>query len=286
MPENFNRRNFLKTGILSVAGAVCAKTSFPAHFGGYEKIKNIGLQLYTVRKELERDFSGTLAKIAAIGYREVEFAGYFNNSPEAVKNALEINNLTAPSAHISLGAIRENLSETIKTAQVIGHKYLICGNLPSAERISLDNYKKIAALFNSAGEICRKNGIQFGYHNHDFEFQAIDGKIPYDVLLAETDSNLVKMELDLYWIAKAGRNPLKYFRDFPNRFMLLHAKDMDNSPKKNFTEVGRGVINFREIFAEAKKAGVKHYFVEQDQTAASPFESIGISYDYLRKLNF
>lgn len=286
MSEDFNRRDFLKIGILSVGGAFGAKNVYSSGFAVKENLSKIGLQLYTVRKELEQNFAATLEKIAAIGFKEVEFAGYFNNEPRRVKVVLDKNSLTAPSAHISLKDIHENFNKTIEAAQVIGHKYLICGNLPAEERKSLDNYKKVAALFNSAGETCRKNGMQFGYHNHDFEFQPIDGKIPYDILLAETDKNLVKMELDLYWMAKAGQNSLEYFRKYPQRFSLLHVKDMDNTPKRDFTEVGRGVINFKEILAQAKKAGVKHYFVEQDRTSGSPFESIKISYEFLHKLNF
>lgn len=283
MFDKFDRRSFLKT-LIPVAFA--AKNSYSTMLAEREKLSKIGLQLYTVRKELEKDFAGTLVKVAAIGYKEVEFAGYFNNSPKDIKALLSENKLTAPSAHISLDDIRKNLDKTVESAQTIEHKYLICGYLQAEERKTLDDYKKLAALFNRAGEKCVKAGIKFGYHNHDFEFRAIDNQIPYDVLLKETDAKLVKMELDLYWIAKAGRDPLRYFAENPNRFALVHVKDMDATPKKDFTEVGRGVINFREIFAQAKKAGVKHYFVEQDETPASPFESIKTSYDFLSKLNF
>lgn len=286
MLDKSDRRDFLKTSLQLFSGAFLIKTANSMNLEATEKLSNVGLQLYTVRKELEKDFAGTIAKVAAIGFKEVEFAGYFNNSAKDIKAVLEKYNLAAPSAHISPQDIRENLSQTVESAAVIGHKYLICGYLPAEERKSLDDYKKLAGLFNNAGEICKKNGIQFGYHNHDFEFMTLDSEIPYDVLLARTDANLVKMELDLYWIAKANRNPLQYFKENPNRFALLHVKDMDKTPKRNFTEVGRGVINFGEIFKEAKKSGVKHYFIEQDETAQSPFESIKISFDYLKQLNF
>lgn len=286
MFDKFNRRDFLKTLIPAFSLAFAAENAFSINSAGREKLSKIGLQLYTVRKELEKDFAGTLAKVAAIGYREVEFAGYFTQSPKDAKKILDTNDLAAPSAHISLRDIRENLDKAIEAASITGHKYLICGYLPAEERKAPDDYKKLAALFNTAGEKCQKAGIKFGYHNHDFEFVAIESVIPYDVLLKETDASLVKMELDLYWIAKAGRDPLKYFAENPNRFDLLHVKDMDATPKKDFTEVGRGVINFAEIFAQAKKAGIKHYFVEQDKTPASPFDSIQISYDYLTKADF
>jgi sugar phosphate isomerase/epimerase len=283
MSDRPNRRSFLKT-VIPIA--CMAGNAYSANFAEREKLSKIGLQLYTVRKELGKDFAGTLRKVAAIGYKEVEFAGYFNNSPKDIKTFLKANSLGAPSAHISLKDIRENLDKTIESASIINHKYLICGYLSAEDRKSLDDYKNLSALFNRAGEKCKRAGIQFGYHNHDFEFAMTDDASPYDVLLKETDANLVKMELDLYWIAKAGRDPLKYFAENPNRFALLHVKDMDATPKKDFTEVGRGVINFREVFAQAKKAGIKHYFVEQDETPASPFESIKTSYDFLKNLNF
>lgn len=286
MSDKFDRRSFFKVLAPAFSIACAAKNAYSTKFAEREKLSKIGLQLCTVRKELERDFAQTLAQVAMIGYKEVEFAGYFNNSPNEIKKLLAANNLSAPSAHISLKNIRENLGAALESALIIGHKYLICGHLPAEERKTVDDYKKLAELFNHAGEKCKRNGIQFGYHNHDFEFSAVDNAIPYDVLLKETDANLVKMELDLYWIAKAERNPLEYFAKNPKRFALLHVKDMDATPKKNFTEVGRGVINFREIFTQAKKAGIKHHFVEQDKTPASPFESAKISYDFLRNLNF
>ena len=137
-----------------------------------------------------------------------------------------------------------------------------------------------------AGEDCKKAGIQFGYHNHDFEFAAMEGQMPFDYLLKQTDPKLVKIELDLYWITKARQQPEKYFAMYPGRFELFHVKDMDNTPKEFFAEVGRGLIDFKSIFQQSKKAGVKHYFVEQDETPGSPFDSIKISYDYLSKLKF
>jgi sugar phosphate isomerase/epimerase len=250
------------------------------------KLSRIGLQLYTVRRELEKDFEGTLAKVAALGFSEVEFAGYFNHTPQQVKSVLARNNLSAPSAHISTSALRADLQPTIDAASTIGHQYIICAYLSAEERKSLDDYKRFIDLFNSAGERFKKASLQFGYHNHDFEFVPIDGKIPYDMILAGTDQKIVKMEMDLYWITKAGQSPLKYFSSHPGRFPLVHVKDMDATPKRFFTEVGRGVIDFKQIFENADKAGIKHYFVEQDETPGSPFSSIKTSIDYLKQLEF
>ena len=176
------------------------------------------------------------------------------------------------------------MQEEIEAAQAIGHQYLVCGYLPAEERGSLDDYKKLVELLNRTGERLKKVGIQFGYHNHDFEFTSMEGRLPYDVILAGTDPRLVKMELDLYWITKAGQNPLKYFSAYAGRFPLVHVKDMDATPRHFFTEVGQGTIDFKKILAAARMAGVKHYLVEQDETPASPFSSLKLSIDYLNRL--
>ena len=281
-----NRRRFLKTAAgASFGGFWVAQTGFSRNFVK-NKMKAIGLQLYTVRNQMEKDFDGTLAKVASTGFKEVEFAGYYNRTPQQVKSVLSANGLTSPSAHVSLKALSDDWQKTVETAAAIGHQYLICAYLVPEERKSLDDYKRHADTFNRAGEACKKAGIQFGYHNHDFEFPALDGSVPFDLLLQKTDAKLVKIELDLYWIIKAKQDPLKYFAAHPGRFPLLHVKDMDNTPKQFFTEVGRGVIDFKPIFAQSGKAGVKHYFVEQDQCPGSPLDSIKVSFDYLSKLEF
>lgn len=277
-----NRRRFLK----SAAGGAFAGLCLPQMSFAMEKVSAIGLQLYTVRKDMEKDFEGTIAKVAAIGFKELEFAGYYNRTPEQVKTVLSANGLKAPSAHAVLKTLTENLEKTVADSVAIGHRYLICSYLFPQERKSLDDYKRYVDVFNRAGEVCKKAGIQFGYHNHDFEFVPMDGVVPYDLLLEKCDANLVKMELDLYWITKAKQDPLKYFAAHPGRFVLFHVKDMDNTPRQFFTEVGRGVIDFKRIFAQGKKAGVKHYFVEQDECPGPPLESASASFDYLKKLEF
>jgi len=140
-------------------------------------------------------------------------------------------------------------------------------------------------MLNKAGEACSKSKIQFGYHSHNFEFPPIDGIVPYDLILQNTDKNLVKMEADLFWITKAGVDPVDYFKKYPGRFPLWHVKDME-SGSEQFAEVGRGIINFDRLFAERKTAGLEHWFVEQDQTSREPFESLAMSRDYILQKNY
>jgi sugar phosphate isomerase/epimerase len=284
-----NRRRFIQHALSgTLGGMVLTQAGFAGAFQGNRSLGKIGLQLYTVRNEMGKDVEGTLAKVAEIGFKEVEFAGYFNRTPEQIKAALKQNGLSAPSAHVSLAVMKDkaNWQKTLEVSQAIGHKYLILAYLMPNERTSIDDYKRLTELLNSAGADCKKAGIQFGYHNHDFEFQPMGGEMPFDHLLKHTDAKLVKIELDLYWIEKAKQSWEKYYQMYPGRFELLHVKDMDNTPKEFFTEAGRGKIDFKTIFGQSKKAGVKHYFVEQDQTPASPFDSIKVSYDYLSKLKF
>jgi sugar phosphate isomerase/epimerase len=150
------------------------------------------------------------------------------------------------------------------------------------ERTSIAAYKKIAADLNKAGAICKKAGIQLCYHNHDFEFQELEGQIPFDILANETDPGLVKFELDLFWVSKAGKDPIDLFKQYKGRVALWHVKDMDNTPNKNFTEVGSGVIDYARIFKHAKTAGMKHFFVEQDVCPGAPLNSIRKSITYVQ----
>ena len=279
-----DRRTFVKVlgaGTAGVALGCSPKTMNGS--SGSRKLDRIGIQLYTMRNDMEKDFEGTLSKIAGIGYKEVEFAGYFGHSPADVRAILNRLNLTAPSAHGPLSMLTDNWQKTIDDAKVMGHEYLIVAYLNDDQRKSLDDYRRHADLFNSAGETARKSGIKFGYHNHDFEFKPMEGKLPYDLLLERTDPNLVKLEMDLFWITKGGQSPLTYFSRYPGRIELVHVKDMDAS--KNMVDVGKGTINWAQIFAERDKAGIRHFFVEHDNPPV-PFDSAKASYNYLSALTF
>jgi sugar phosphate isomerase/epimerase len=248
-----------------------------------DKLSTIGLQLYTVRSILAQDFQSTLAQVAAIGYREVEFAGYFNRSPADVRAALRSAGLTAPGAHISIQTLRQSWPQTLEAAATIGHRWLIVPSLPGEDRRTLDALKAVADLFNRAGASAREAGLRFGYHNHDAEFLALEGKVPFDVLLEETDPALVEFEMDLFWITRGGGDPLAYFQRFPGRFVMVHVKDMDAQGR--MVDVGQGAIDFKRIFAARRKAGIRHFFVEHDNPP-SPLDSVRTSYQYLRNLEF
>ncbi len=279
-----DRRAFLGTlGAVTLAAAL--PHSLARRAARREGLGKIGLQLYTVRAAMAQDFEGTLARVAQIGYNEVEFAGYFGRSPEAVKAALTSAGLTAPSAHVGFDMLGERWPETLANAGVIGHKYIVVPSLPGDLRRSADGYKRAAETFNRAGQAARAAGIRFAYHNHDVEFAPVDGQIPYDVLLATADPAVVEFEMDLYWVVKGGGDPLAYFTRYPGRFPLVHVKDGGPPPERRMADVGSGVIDFRSIFAHHQQAGIEHYFVEHDQPQ-DQLASIRASYDYLKRLTF
>jgi sugar phosphate isomerase/epimerase len=259
------------------------------------KLERIGVQLYTVREMMKTDFEGTLAKVAGVGYSEVEFAGYFDHQPKEIRTILDRVHLTAPSEHVSYDVVQNKWPETLDAAQVVGHSFIVCPSIDESERKKAAAYKKAAEVFNRAGEASKKAGIQFAYHNHWWEFEALadgGGKFGYDILLSETDPKLVKMEMDLCWITVAGQDPLTYFNRYPGRFPLVHVKDWTKGPDGkmgqkdgHMADVGDGAIDWKRLFAESKKAGIEHYFVENDEPT-SPIEDLRKSYTYLHDLRF
>ncbi len=286
-----NRREWLQLigaaipGMASL-GAPSARAASPiAARSAGEKLDRIGVQLYTVREGMAQDFEGTLAQVAEIGYREVEFAGYFNRTPKAVRAALDAAGLAAPSAHIAYENLGAQWTRTLDDAQVVGHRYLVVPWIPEENRKTLDDYRRVGEVFSRAGDAARKAGVQFAYHNHNYEFQSMEGRVPYDVLIEASDPKLVQLELDLYWLMSAAGDPLAYFARWPGRFPLVHVKDMDGTPRHGMVDVGSGVIDFKRIFARRAEAGIRHFFVEHDNPA-SPFDSIRASYTYLRQLEF
>jgi sugar phosphate isomerase/epimerase len=274
-----SRREFL-----AAAGAATLAPLLPSPAAG--RLDRIGIELYTVRRELSKDLKGTLARVAAIGFREVEFSGYPPETPQALRQLLDQLQLTAPASHIPLRSLAADWERTLEQAAIIGQRYVVVASIPESQGGSTDDWKRLAASFNRAGEAALRHGMRFCYHNHDFEFLPLDGIVPYDLLLAETDPRFVGLELDLYWLTKAGKDSLDYFARWPGRFPIVHVKDMDATPRRFFTDVGKGTIDFRRIFRRAGQAGIQHYFYEQDETPGDPFASAKASYDYLRALTF
>ncbi len=250
---------------------------------GAGNIERVGLQLYTVRSLMQEDVGRTLDLVASTGYREVEFAGLFGRSPAEVRGLLDASGLAAPSAHVGLPDLRERMDLLLEAAGVMGHRYLVLPFLAESDRSTLDGYRSIADELNGFGESCRAAGVQFAYHNHEFEFDEMEGGIGYDVLLERCDPELVQMELDLFWIRVGGLDPLDYFQRYPGRFPLCHVKDMDAAGE--MVSVGAGVIDFPGIFAHSDQAGLRHWFVEHDNPA-DPAASIQASYQHLARLTF
>jgi len=290
------RAFFANAGTIAAATLLANKLGWAA---ANHRIERIGVQLYTVRDQMKADFDGTLTKVAAIGYKEVEFAGYFDHSPKDVRATIDRLGLTSPACHVQWEVLGpDQWPAQIDSAKVIGQDYIVCPWIPEEIRKQPDGWKRAADAFNRAGEASKKAGVQFAYHNHWFEFLPVNGKLPYDFLLENCDPDLVKMEMDLCWITVGGGDPLKYFDRYPGRFPLVHVKDIKKLPKvsagggqdfgdslKDMTEVGSGIINWKRIFAQSERAGIQHYIVEHDKPA-HPFESIKTSYEYLYKLRW
>ena len=291
MPNELNRREFLRvTGVglggLAVAGCV-TRTRTPqagtpqAHADASARRAHIGVQLYTVRDQIKADMPGTLAALAGIGYREVEFAGYFDHSPADIRAMLDRLGIGAPSAHVPLETLRGGLPAALDAAATIGHQLVIC---PYAKLATLDEWRALADEFNHIGEQVQARGMRFGYHNHDHEFARIDGQLPYEILTTRADPKLVALEMDLFWTVKAGQDPVRWFERFPGRFPAVHVKDMRGiHGAQEMVAVGDGEIDFRRIFESAEVAGLTHYIVEHDNPADA-LASVRTSYGHLRDL--
>ena len=276
------RRDFLAIA----GGALLSATLSERALAGRpeRRIGKVGVQLYTIRDAIARDLDGSLARVAAIGYREVELAGYHSHTVAEFRASLDRHGLVAPSTHIAMERVRDDLPKVLEEAHVLGHQFVVCPNIPD-EKSGLDGYRRAADVLNHAGEIARRSGITIGYHNHGTELAAIGGVRPYDVMLERTDPALVVMEMDIFWLVDGGGDPLTYFRKYPTRFRMVHVKDMDGTPARRMVDVGKGVIDWKTIFAQPGAAGIEHYFVEHDD-APDPFASITASYGYLAKLEF
>jgi len=304
------RRDFLKTtGSSALAAMIMSRVSASK---ASALRTPIGLQLFTVMFALEHDFEQTMKSVAEIGYREVETIGTFGRDPAMIRDLCQKYGLVSPSQHLApeglydvfKGLFAKKISEPdlvkhylhvfrpdnitavidegIKNAKLMGQTFIVWPILfeeqlaPSA---TLDQFIK---AFNIAGDMCAREGLIFTYHNHDREFKKAEGVVPYDVILQNTNPKTVKMELDFYWATKGGASPAHYFKTYPDRYKMGHLKDMDTHG--NITNVGEGTIDFPELIKLAKEAGIKHYYVENDNPSANPVNDARISYNYLKKV--
>ena len=276
------RRQFLiNTGAIAIGSTVLSSFVSP-----FKKVSNVGIQLYTFRKEMMNDATGTLKQLAALGIKQIESArsqkgNYYGLKPKEIKQVCSDLGMTLRSGHVHLDAQWE---QTLNDAAEAGQEYLICSTMPTNGQ-SVANYKSVAAAFNKAGEDCKKHNIKFGYHNHEYEFEQENGEIFYDVLLNNTAADLVHMELDLGWVVAAGKSPVDYFSRFPGRFPLWHLKDMD-MVKKVSTEFGKGGLDIKLMLKNENKSGLKYFFVEQEEYTSTPLESMKHNMEYLRKLRY
>lgn len=289
------RRPFVRNITALTLGSLLATR---CRFEASSKNKDIGLQLWTVRSEMAADPKGTLEAIAKIGYKDLESAGYseglfYGMEKKEFKNLLKELGLKMQSGHTRTGFLAPELKNTMRgnfdavceDAAEMGQKTIVCGWFSDEERKDIESYKRLVDLFNKCGVTAKKHGIQFAHHNHDFEFQKMEGLVPYDLLLNETDVDLVKFQMDLYWVKKGGADAFDYFKNHPGRFTTWHVKDMDDTPEKFFTEVGNGIIDFKAIFKEKELSGMEYFYVEQDDCKDhKPMESIAISHDYMSKM--
>ena len=282
-----SRRKFLKT-----SGAVAAAACAGADRGLAALLKfPVGLQLYSVRNFLPKDFAGTLQKVAAAGYQELEAAGYYDKTASDFGNALQKAGLKIISTHHALTQLKSQFNQLVEYGQALGLKYIVCSwagvhRDPSRTgELDLDDWRYVADQFNEMGQKIKGAGMTFGYHNHTVEFGKENGLIYFDELLDRTDPKYVVFEMDCGWVVASGHNPVDYLKKYAARFELLHVKDMVKGPDGRWKNVvmGKGVIDYNPIFRAA--TNLKHYFEEQEEFQGDPFTELREDADYLKKLD-
>ena len=315
-----NRREFVLSSAAASAAGVLRLNAAPVR----AKMSSVGVQLFSMPKLLERDFRAGIAMLAQMGYSEVELfgpfpfsdpeaiarwnaitpqlgfsgSGYFGNSAKQVRVILDENHITAPSVHTDLATLQKGIGRLGEAGSALGFTYVVLPAIPDELRRNLDDYKKMADAFNKIGEQAKSVGLKFAYHNHGYGLQEMDGTVPLRLLLEQTDPNLVFFEMDIFWTAAGGADPVELLRTNPGRYQLMHVKDMkekktvsgDGGDSRqwielfpNMTTAGDGVMNLREIVAAGRRSGVQHFFVEQDMVA-NPEIALKRSFDYVKAL--
>ena len=277
------RREFPQT-TASVAVATAVVPSF-----SFAEKRKIGLQLYSLRDVINANVRGTLKKVADFGYKQLETYGYvegklFGMKSREFSDTVKELGMRITSGHYSQSQMND-WERAIADAKETGQDYMVISSLDiEARKRTLDDYKKGCEMMNKSAEMCKRSGLRLGYHNHDGEFNLIDGQIPYNLMLKELDPKLVGMELDIYWIVFAGHDPLQYIARYPGRFEQWHVKDMNKTDRKLNADVGTGSIDFKPLFAKAAQSGLKHFYVEQETYPRSPIESVGACINYLKTI--
>jgi len=229
------------------------------------RIERVGLQLYTVRKAMAKDLEGTIAAVAAVGVHELEFAGYYNKPPVWWRGVLKRYGLTAPSTHIALPAKDDDWVPLFAQAKEMEHNWVMVPFVGQEFRTGVDGWKRLADRLNAGGMLARKAGLNFGYHNHDFEFAPVGNTTGYEILTTNTDKAHVDLELDLYWAVKAGQDPVALIKRWSGRYTCFHMKDAGPPPARAMLDVGAGTIDFPKILAAGRAQGLKHWFIEHDE---------------------
>lgn len=289
-----NRRSFLKaTGTLA-SGLLIGRSAFSMNDfetnGG--SIKKFGLQLYSLRSDLPKDPKGVLKQVAAFGYKQIEsYEGkdgmFWGMSNKEFKKYMDELGMTIVSSHCNINSDFET-----KAAQAgeIGMKYLICPSLGGANK-SIDDFKRAVDKFNACGDICKKNGLRFAYHNHGYSFESMEGQLPQDILMQGTNKDTVDFEMDIYWVVTAGADPIAWFNKYPGRWKLCHVKDRRKGaePKDHDASVdlGTGSIDFKKILKAGKSKGLEYYIVEQERyDNTTPLKAAEVDASYLKKFKF
>lgn len=284
------RRTFLKQSGLAFA----ATTLIPSTLFSCQNNRSIGLQLYSLRESIAQDVKGTIEKVAQVGIKEVETYGY---SPEGkfwgleikeFKKILDDNGLITPAGHygfdpfLEVNGTKDDLKYSLDVAKELNQNYMVISHIAENLRTSIEDYKRLADKINVAGEICKDAGLKLAYHNHAFEFTDYNGQNGYEIFLKNTDKELVDFEMDIYWVVRAGKDPVTFIKKYPGRFSLWHVKDMNKENPEMNTEIGSGSIDFEEIFKYRKRAGVKHLIIEQENFEMPPFQSLSKSFSFLQ----
>lgn len=243
----------------------------------------IAVQMYTLREESDKDFVGTLKKVAELGFDGVEFAGYGGLSAKEVRLLLDDLGLKAAASHVPLEDLETNLEQVIEDQIQLGSKYVVCPYLLPERRTEQD-YQALILFLEQAGAKCRQEGITLCYHNHDFELENLsDGRTALESIFEDTNPANVKAELDVYWLTKAGETPVEWMNRYRNRTPLIHLKDMTTDEEQYFAELGTGGVDIVSVINSGEDAGVEWWIVEQDFSRRTPFESIEISLNYLKE---